>query len=63
MRIVLQTSGFLPELFIENEAMNHKENSLGFVFKNEWVTPFEGLTNPPSESKTKLKRLMRKVKF
>jgi hypothetical protein len=66
LRIVLQTSGFLPEPF-PNEAQEKADSteknadSIETIFDNEWMDPFGNLTSPPSESKIKLRRLMRKV--
>ena len=61
LRIVLQTSGFMPENAPSDQDKNHNLHSLDVQFRNEWFDPFDSLTKPPSESKTSLKRLIRRV--
>ena len=64
LRIVLQTSGFLPEqlpIDAEKNVNSLEKSSLETMFDNEWMDPFGNLTSPPSESKNKLRRLIRKV--
>lgn len=56
MRIVLQTSGFLPELKDEVEV-----TASGTYFDNQWYNPFGLETSPPAASKETLKRLIRRI--
>ena len=60
MRIVLQTSGFLPE-----QVSNHYDAPFlnDLAFNNEWTDPLGNKTSPPSENKTNIKRFIRKVNF
>lgn len=58
MRIVLQTSGFMPE-FLEEPAV--LENADGIYFDNQWTDPFGKATKAPSEDKNTLKRFIRRI--
>lgn len=67
LRIVLQTSGFMPEtdanekLASDSQVSQSSDHGCNFDFTNEWNTPFGNNINPPSESKTSLKRHIRRV--
>ena len=68
LRIVLQTSGFLPEDSLGQEngqqqglELTDTERSLVFEFNNEWTSPFGGLIAPPRENKSSMKRHVRRV--
>lgn len=67
MRIVLQASGFMPEnnnkLDSNSGVSQLSEHSTNFDFKNEWKNSFGQKTTPPSDSKTSLKRFIRRVRF
>lgn len=56
LRIVLQTSGFMPESFDEKQSTLSET-----AFNNEWTTPFGKSISPPSESQSTLKHLVRRV--
>ena len=60
MRIVLQTSGFLPENLNDAEktgdSLEKSNDLMETIFDNEWMDPFGNLTSTPSESKNKLRR-------
>lgn len=58
MRIVLQTSGFMPEFTEEPEVL---ENADGIYFDNQWTDPFGKVAQAPSEDKNTLKRFIRRV--
>ena len=58
MRIVLQTSGFMPEFLDEPEVL---ENADGIYFDNQWTDPFGKPTSAPSEDKNTLKRFIRRI--
>ncbi len=58
MRIVLQTSGFMPE-FIDETSPGVDPS--GAYFDNQWLNPFGRPTQPPAECKTTLKRLIRRL--
>ncbi len=59
MRIVLQTSGFMPEFIDESPGVDPS----GVYFDNQWLNPFGKPTQPPSECKNTLKRLIRRLKI
>lgn len=59
MRIVLQTSGFMPEFIDEPDQQLISEN--GICFNNEWMNPFGKLTLPPGGDNSTLKRYIRRI--
>ena len=64
LRIVLQTSGFMPEDSrpqVEDNARELKNVENVFEFNNEWTNPFGVKSSPPFENKTSLKRHIRRV--
>ena len=67
LRIVLQTSGFMPEVDINQKLASDSgvsqlsDHSNSFDFNNEWQNIFGQKTNPPSDSKTSLKKYVRRV--
>lgn len=58
MRIVLQTSGFMPEFTDEPEQLI---NANGIYFDNQWTDPFGKRAQPPGENKNTLKRYIRRI--
>lgn len=65
LRIVLQTSGFMPEKPKEDsdsDFLQFSQNSTNFNFNNEWKNSFGQNTTPPTDSKTSLKRFIRRVR-
>ncbi|CAF0796523.1 unnamed protein product [Brachionus calyciflorus] len=67
LRIVLQSSGFMPEVDLNQKLASDcgvsqlSEHLLNFEFNNEWNNSFGQKTTPPSDSKTSLKKFIRRV--
>jgi hypothetical protein len=55
IKIVLQTSGFMPE------NVNVPGGQTGPIFLNKWVDSFNNETSPPEENKSSLKRHIRRI--
>lgn len=67
LRIVLQASGFMPENSNKLESSSGlsqlSDRSSNFDFNNEWKNSFGQKASPPSDSKTSLKRFIRRVRI